>query len=88
MDSTPINLPSSTGYEKQYRIVCCAPFYHKPFTWSRSYRAGYNTLYELDLPKNSGFPDLSPVAQADCETKLLWYAHKYIERAWRRKKDW
>jgi hypothetical protein len=84
----PITLPRSTGYLKQHRVVCCAPYTHYPFTWSRTHELGYNTLHELDLPEHPGFDNFKPVADADCDTKLLWYIEKYLKRAWRRKKDW
>ncbi len=88
MSSTPIELPVTTRSLRRYRIVCCAPYYHKPFTWSRKYQSGYNTLFELDLPKHSSFCSMDPVSEYDCHTTLLWHVQKYCGRAWRRNNDW
>ena len=87
MSSTPTELPWSTGSLKQYRVVCCAPFRHRPFPFSKTDSVGYNNLYELDLPENAGFDNLTAIAQDDCETRLLWHAQKYTQRTWRRK-EW
>jgi hypothetical protein len=87
-DSTPVELPASTGRDKQYRIVCAAPFYDYTFIWSKKAKSGYTTQYELDLPEETGFDDLVVVADCDVETKLRWHVDKYMTRIWRRNRDW
>ena len=88
MTSTRVELPRSTGSLKQYRIICVAPYYHKPFSWSRKYKSGYNNLYAHDLPTDMDLLDLTAVAEDECHTTLLWHAEKYAARPWRRHKDW
>jgi hypothetical protein len=87
-DSTPIELPPSTGSKKQYRIVCAAPFHDYIFIWSKKAKSGYTTQYELDLPEETGFDDLIAVDDSDVETKLRCYVDKYMTRIWRRNKNW